>query len=115
MMTELEAKCTRHPHSSDGIVLGLSRDRMMMEISELARLKLAALLRVDIGDVTFTLVMYDGKMVPEIQVDNAEGLTADQVKEVIQQVWWGVKIELEDRVKGLEQRRAREEEDQGPA
>lgn len=99
------------PLPSDGIVLGITRDVVMMEIAELLRLKLAGIMKIDLPSIECSITVAKGKVIPEINVDAhaAEGLEHAQIKEVIQSVWWGVKAELEERLQDLGSRRVKEE------
>jgi hypothetical protein len=101
----------RSPLPSDGIVLGITRDVVFAEIAALIGLKLAHILKIDPEDITCSIALAKGKVIPEIQVDGdaAEGLEPTQIKEVIQSVWWGVKPELEQRLQDLGSRRGKEE------
>jgi len=101
----------RSPHPSDGIVLGITRDVVFMEIAELIRLKLAHILKIHPNDhIECSITVAKGKVIPEIQINAgaADGLEASQIKEVIQSVWWGVKPELEQRLQDLGSRRGKE-------
>ena len=99
------------PLPSDGIVLGVTRDVVVMEIAELLRLKLANILKIDLPAIECSITLAKGKVIPEINVDAnaAKGLEHSQIKEVIQSVWWGVKAELEQRLQDLGSRRDKEE------
>lgn len=99
------------PFSSDGMLLGITRDVVLTEIATLTRLKLANVMKVTLEDVSCSISWHEGKVVPEITIDadSAEGLEPDQIRQVIQSVWWGIKPELEERLRGLRTRRAREE------
>ena len=101
----------KSPHPSDGIVLGITRDVVIMEIAELLRLKLAHVMKIGPNDIECSITVAKGKVIPEINVnaDAAEGLDESQIKEVIQSVWWGVKAELEERLQDLGSRRVKEE------
>ena len=98
------------PHSSDGIVLGITRDVVFTEIAMLISLKLANILKIDPEHIGCSITVGQGRVIPEINVDAnaAEGLEASQIKEVIQSVWWGVKPELEQRLQDLGSKRDKE-------
>jgi len=93
-------------------VLGITRDVVVMEISELLRLKLAHILKIAPKHIECSITLMQGKVIPEINVDAnaAEGLEHSQIKEVIQSVWWGVKSEMEQRLQDLGSKRGKEEE-----
>lgn len=116
IMTDPHLK-SKHLLPSDGIVLGITTDVVFAEMVELMRLRLASVLQIPESAVDCQVAVKDGKIIPEINIsmDMAEGLTPEQVTEVIQAVWWGVKPvrpgirdELEDRLLDLRTRRARE-------
>lgn len=100
-----------------GIVLGITFDVIYMEVIELFRLRLCSILKVPESAVNCRVTVKDGKMMPEVDVDldAAKGVEAEQVKAVIQSVWWGVppvrpgiRDELAERLQDLGTRRARE-------
>lgn len=104
-----------HPVPSDGIVLGITQDVVLAEIIELLRLRLMSILKIPSEAVNCEMaVSSQGKIIPEIQIDTeaAEGLTPDQIRDVVQSVWWGVqpvrpgiRDELEERLQDLRSRR----------
>lgn len=110
-----------HPLPSDGIVLGITQDVVLAEIMELLRLRIMSILKISAEAVHCEIaVSSQGKIIPEINIDMdaAKGLTADQVKDVVQSIWWGVqpvrpgiRDELEERLQDL---RSRREQTQAP-
>lgn len=74
------------------MILGITRDVIAADMAELFRAKLATILRVPGSAVTCTLRLENGKIIPKIEIDGdaAEGLSPDQIREVIASVWKGV-------------------------
>jgi hypothetical protein len=131
MLTEKETKALEimsDPHLApqkpvfpDGVVLGISCDVVYMEIIELFRLRLSSILQVPESAIDCRVTVEQGKVMPEVNIDleKAEGATAEQVKEVIQSVWWGVppvrsgiRDELIERLQDLGTTRAREKKEE---
>lgn len=102
----------------DGILMLFTQEVIAKEIGELLQLKLASIFQTPAHAVTCTVEFHRTKVVPHIEVDNdiAEGLTPDQIKNVIGSVWWGiqpvrrgVKEILEERLADLRSRRVKKE------
>jgi len=98
------------PLPSDGMVLGITTEVVNTEIVTLVRMKLSNILKISLDSIHCGILWHDGKVIPEINIetDSAEGLSSDDIRQVIQSIWWGIKPELEERLRGLRTRRARE-------
>lgn len=97
--------------SDKGFDILLNEEGVAREIGELLTLKLSNILKVPIGTIHCQFLLHDGRIVPDIGVprEAAEGLTDEQIAQVIQQVWWGRKPILEERLRDLRSCRDKEE------
>lgn len=105
------------PWPSDGIVLGLTQDVVLSEIVELLRLKIVDILKIPRSAVQCGFSAENGKIFPEIQVSQtmAEGVSSDEIEEVIKSLWFGsppvlpgIRDELRDRLADLRSTRGTE-------
>jgi hypothetical protein len=81
----------------------LNRERVLVEVVELARLKIAGLLRVPASSVTARLDLKDGKVSPVFEVETKEALGIPQaaVQEVIASIYAETMTEFAARMEGL--------------
>jgi hypothetical protein len=89
------------------LIFLLNRERVLLEVVELARLKIAGVLRVPAEAVSAHLERKDDKASPvfDISMDEAKGLTQDMVREVIASVYAETSMELANRLAGLSETR----------
>lgn len=85
----------------------LNRENVMNECVTLARRQICEVLKVEMEHVTAKWEMKDEKLVPvfNVNLDEAKGVTEDQVREVMSTVYADMKAELESRLAGLKVRR----------
>ena len=85
----------------------LNRERVLLEVVELARLKIAGVLMVPSRAVTARLEMKSGSLVPVFDVDaeQAKGPSREELREVIATVYGETTVELSGRLAGLEMSR----------
>jgi hypothetical protein len=89
-------------------ILLLNKEGVAAEIMELARIKIATLLRVPIETVNARWEANEGRPpTPAFDVDigQSKDLSEDKVRQSIGGVWRWLKDDLSERLKGLEQRR----------
>ena len=87
---------------SDHLYL-LTRETVIIECIELARMKIAGVLKVPLESVTAKVSVRKGRVSPEFQVGmgDAVGVTEDQIREVVGSVYRWVKAEMGQRMEGL--------------
>ena len=78
-------------------------ERVLAEIFELARLKIAGLTKVPEDKITASVQLEGGNIKPSFQIEElaTTDLTNDQVQAVIGEVWGELKPELIVRLKSL--------------
>jgi len=81
----------------------LNNEGVVLEVTELARLKISKALSVSPGKVMARWKLNDGKMVPEFSVADADGMDKDIVRTTIGAVWRWLKDSLAERIQGLKQ------------
>lgn len=90
------------------MILVLNRDVVLLEMVELARLKIAQVFSCDPCLVQAEIGFKEGKPIPTFGVPEvvAEGLDIGDVKEVVSSIYWSVRHELTERLEHLDDRRA---------
>jgi hypothetical protein len=85
----------------------LNRERILLEVVELARLKIAALLDVDPARVTTRIELNEGKVSPvfEVASEGAEELAEGRVRDVVAAVYSRTMTEYTARLEGLQMTR----------
>lgn len=80
----------------------INRERVLKEMMELARLKIATALNISDRLVTAEIKIEDGKLIPKFKVDNAQVGSVVLIKRVIESVYIEIKQELAYRLKALD-------------
>ena len=85
----------------------LNKERVAAEVMELARIKIAVMLKVPIEEVAARWEHKDGKMVPAFDVDPAKikDMSEDAIRQSMGAVWRWLKDSLAERLADLEQTR----------
>ena len=85
----------------------LNPEYVMWEIVEMARLQICEVLKVPKSKVQAKLDLADEKLSPEftLDLDDVEGVTADEVREVMKNIYQDCKAEAEVRLAGVLDRR----------
>jgi hypothetical protein len=86
------------------VIFLLNRERVLLEVVELARLKIAALLKLPGPAVSARIELKAGRLSPvfEVASDMARGLSEVDVREAIASVREGTRAELTTRLEGLQ-------------
>jgi hypothetical protein len=91
------------------MILVLTKSVVLLEIIELARIKIARALSIDLNKVHVGIPLKNGKLVPEFGIPSSDlealELSAEDVKEVMSSVYWVIKHELKERLEYLDTRR----------
>jgi len=89
------------------MIVLLNKERVIYEVVELARLKMAGIMRVEPRAVTAKIELKSGALSPSFSVNPlaAKGLKPEQMREVMARVYNNLKVELRSRLEGLEERR----------
>jgi len=94
-------------HVRQGFVFLINQERVMLEVTELSTLKIAAAIGVPPGSVTATFEISKGRPVPVFQVsDPPNDMDPDVVKTAIEGVYMWMKLELAQRFADLGSRRS---------
>ena len=85
----------------------LNREYVVWETVELARLHICEVLRLSTGQVKATIDLAGDKLSPEflVDLDACEGITPDEIKEVMRHAYNDCKEEATTRLKGITQTR----------
>ncbi len=94
-------------------------ERVVREIFELARLKLAQRLEIPWEAISIKVGLEEGRIKPELTVEEifARRIGKDEVDQQFRELWVGLKEELQVRLKGIDERRYdnQEEKEAAPA
>ncbi len=85
----------------------LNPEYVVWEVVELARLQICEVLKVPTEKVEAKIDLADGKLSPEflIDADDVEGVTPDEIREVMRNIYADCKEEMESRLAGISKRR----------
>lgn len=85
----------------------LNPEYVVWEVVELARLQICEVLKVPTSKVEATIDLADGRMSPEflVDADDVDGVTLDEIREVMRHVYADCKEEMESRLEGVTKRR----------
>lgn len=93
-------------HVREGFVFLLNQERVLLEVMELTRLKIAGALKIAPEDVTCSFDVVKGKPRPTFAVKNPPpGIEPELVRETMATIYAHMKLELAQRFAGLEERR----------
>ena len=89
------------------MIVLLNKERVVYEVVELARLKMAGIMRVPSSAVEAKIELKGGLLSPTFAIDReqAKGLKSEQMRDVMSTVYTNLKAELKSRLNGLEERR----------
>lgn len=81
----------------------LNPEYVVWEVVEMARIQICEVLKVSTGKVEATIDLADGKLSPEflVDMDYVEGITPDEVREVMRHIYADCKEEMKSRLKGV--------------
>lgn len=94
------------------MICALAKDIVLAEILELARQKIAGVLKVESDVVIVEIGQSNGKLSPRISVppEACEGLTEEQVQMVMRAAYMGTMVELRERLSHVGDIRGQEED-----
>jgi len=85
----------------------LNRERVIMEVLEIARFKISKALGVSPRDVKTRVEIQNGKLSPVFDVAKGNlNATEDEVREAVASIYAGITTELAERLEGLQSTRS---------